>query len=448
MGSSSSPFLLLTLSFLLVLLNGFFVAAEFALVRLRDTQVQEIAASRGWPGRLLARVHSQLDSHLSACQLGITLASLGLGWLGEPAVASLLEPLFAAADLPPSLVHPVSFGLAFGSISYAHIVLGELAPKSLALKIPEPLALWLAPPLAAFRLLALPFILFLDASSARLLRALGLERVSSGPGYTTEEIRRIVSSPDPDSGSAPPEEWLPLAHALEFLELEVEDLMRPFSECSRLSCSEPVRDAIERACSARFSRYPCLREDGSVAGVVHMKDLLAALAAGELPDSLDLLLRPVEPVSPKSPASDLLRQFKAGSSHFAIVGSLESPIGFLTMDNLLEALIGEIRDEFKKSQNDILRQDDGSVLAKGSVSLFALSRSLGLYLPDDDAFSTLSGLLSSRGDIPQEGQLFEFPEFSVVVKRMRGPKVVLAKAFLPRELPAGARESASDDAPA
>lgn len=435
MGSSdlSASFFPLFSAVLLVFLNGFFVAAEFSLVKLRETKVRELAESCGWRGRLLAKVHANLDSHLSACQLGITLASLGLGWLGEPAVAALLEPAFHWAGLPERWIHPTSFAIAFGSISYAHIVLGELAPKTLALKIPDVLALWLAPPLAAFRFAMLPFIKLLDSSSCWLLRRVGLDEAhSDGAGYSTDEIRHIIAAGDAESGQIP-EEWRPLAHALEFLDLEVEDLMRPFSDAQTLSCEAPVSEQIKIAAKARFSRYPCLRPDGSVSGVVHMKDVLATFVEGVLPETLEPFVRPIEAVSPKSPASSLLRSFKAGSSHFAVVGTLERPIGFLTMDNLLEALVGEIRDEFKKSQNDILRQEDGSVLAKGSVSLFALGRSIGLELGDDDRFCSISGMLCASGELPQEGRLFEFPQFSVVVKRMRGPKIVLVKAFQRRE---------------
>src|SRR4051812_23059622 len=192
-------FLLVVLAFFLVALNGFFVAAEFGLVKLRQTRIRAIAKTQGLRGRMLARVHGQLDAYLSACQLGITLASLGLGWIGEPAFAGLLEPVFAALGVTsPEIVHGVSFVLAFGVISFLHIVVGELAPKSLAIRIPEAVGLWSAPPLYGFYWLMYPAIWLLNASANLVLRITGL----AGKGghdhhYSTDELKLILRTSTP-----------------------------------------------------------------------------------------------------------------------------------------------------------------------------------------------------------------------------------------------------------
>src|SRR3954468_6554827 len=191
--------ILVVLALLLVALNGFFVAAEFGIVTLRKTRVRAIAKSGGLQGRILYKVHSQLDAYLSACQLGITLASLGLGWVGEPAFASMLEPVFALVGVTnPQLIHGVSFVIAFGVISFLHIVVGELAPKSLAIRIPEAVGLWSAPPLYGFYWLMYPAIWLLNASANLVLRITGL----AGKGghdhhYSTDELKLILRTSTP-----------------------------------------------------------------------------------------------------------------------------------------------------------------------------------------------------------------------------------------------------------
>ena len=203
---------------LLVLLNGFFVAAEFALVKLRQTQATTIAASHGWRGRMLLSVHSRLDAYLSACQLGITLASLALGWIGEPAFAHLIGPLMTSFGVGAETTQIVSLVIAFTLISYLHIVLGELAPKSLAIRRPEAMSLWTAAPLYAFYWLMYPAIWLLNASANRMLRAFGLDADSHGEEhlYSRDELKLIVHA---KRASRAGEEYSMMQYALELPEL-------------------------------------------------------------------------------------------------------------------------------------------------------------------------------------------------------------------------------------
>lgn len=422
--------LLVALAFFLVLLNGFFVAAEFAIVKLRDTRVDAIRRTKGLRGEVLARVHGSLDAYLSACQLGITLSSLGLGWVGEPAFARLLEPLFAAAGIEsPEVIHGVSFVVAFSIISYLHIVVGELAPKSMALRQSESVSLWTALPLFAFYWLMYPFIWFLNHSAFWLLRRLGLaSRDQEGAGYSPEELRLIMRASRP-TGNLTAEEWSTLSYAMEFGELEVSDVMRPISDLTYLRLDEPWPDCLAKLRQHRFSRYPVQASSGQdFAGLLHIKDLMGLDGP---PESLQPLLRPLAQVDQNTPAVEVFRQFRDGSTQFAIVyGETGTPIGFVTFDNLLAALIGNVADEFRPGMEDWVTLDDGTLIGKGTFPLFGLERVLGIDIDDEVDASTISGLITWKLErLPTEGERIHFEEFDVLVQKMEGPRVRLVRIY-------------------
>jgi len=436
---------------LLVALNGFFVAAEFGLVKLRATRVQAIARTNGLPGRVLAKVHGQLDAYLSACQLGITLASLGLGWIGEPAFATLLHPLFALAGIESEqVIHSISLFFAFSVISFLHIVVGELAPKSWAIRRSEQVGLWLAMPLYGFYWLMYPFIWVLNTSANWVLRLFGLSDEHGHDAlYSTDELKLILRGRRLGGASAyNADEWNTIAHSLDFSRMTVSDLMRPAHEMVGLRNDVPMRDNLAVIARHRFSRYP-LFADGSgerVLGMLHLKDLLLArdgvgrgitlgIAKTEpgKTDKLDKYVRPVQYVSPKLSALELFRRFRKGAPHFALVGSKGAkPIGFLTLDNLLAALVGQIHDEFRQGDADWSRMDDGTLMGKGSLPVVSLERALGIDIDEGRAESVGGLLINALGDLPNEGQRVEFDGFDIVVKKMNGPRIVLVRVY-PRE---------------
>lgn len=434
--------LLVVAAFALVLLNGFFVAAEFGLVKLRQTRVRSLARKTGLRGKLLLTVHRHLDTYLSACQLGITLASLGLGWIGEPAFARLLEPLFALAGVTSQeLIHAVSFFFAFFVISFLHIVVGELAPKSMAIRMPERVSLWTAPPLYAFYWIMFPAIWVLNASSNKVLHWLGLDAVhGSDAHYSQEELRLILrGGHETNAGN---DEWSLMAQALDFGGLEVSDLMRPINEVVAMYKSQSLQENMETAARHRFSRYPYFDDDEkTVLGMLHLKDLFLAQQAGKPLEDLSRHLRQVEYVPPTMPALELFRRFRKGAPHFAIVGHKGSnPVGFLTLDNLLSALVGQIRDEFRQNENDWTLLDDGTLLGKGSLPLHTLGMALGFEL-DDDEVESIGGLIMEKlGEIPSEGQKISFDRFDAVVKKMNGPRIVLVRIH-PKEALANHHEN-------
>ena len=424
-------FFLVFLAFLLVLLNGFFVAAEFGLVKLRSTRVKAISKNLGWRGRMLAKVHGRLDEYLSACQLGITLASLGLGWVGEPAFAALIEPaLMNAGVVSEKLIHGIAFVIAFFTISYLHIVVGELVPKTLAIRMAERVSLWTAPALYGFYWLMFPAIWLLNKSSNIVIKTLKLKPKDGHESqYSSDELKLILRSsrPNEDFSSS---EWKVLAQAIDFRELEVSDLMHPFSDATVLLAEDTFQHNMNKIAAHRYSRYPLIGSDGKVLGIIHIKDLFIALTKQSKEVDLASITRPIKTISPETPATDLFRQLQQGAPHLTIVAyGNNPPVGFITLDNLLSALVGDISDEFKKSQSEWTKLDDGSLLGKGTLPINTLERTLGVDIASEDADTVAGLILWKLTELPKEGQRIEFDEFSIVVKKMSGPKILLIRVY-------------------
>jgi CBS domain containing-hemolysin-like protein len=429
--------LLVVAAFFLVALNGFFVAAEFGLVKLRSTRIRTIAKTQGLRGRMLAEVHTRLDTYLSACQLGITLASLGLGWIGEPAFARLLEPVFGWLGITSlELIQGISFAFAFFVISFLHIVIGELAPKSMAIRNPEAIGLWTAAPLYGFYWLMYPAIWLLNASANWVLRVAGLGGVPGHDAqYSADELKLILRSSRPGERFTR-DEWNVLAQTLDFSELEVSELMRPIHELVALERAKSVQENLQTMYHTRFSRYPYFDTNGiDVLGVIHLKDLFFAREEGKPIEDLQKYLRPIQYISPRTPALEVFRRFRKGAPHFAMIGQAgRKPLGFITLDNLLGAMIGQIRDEFRQNDNDWTRLEDGTLIGKGSLPIFSLEQLLGVDIEspalDQADVESVSGLIMVKlGDIPKEGQRIEFSQFDLVVKKMSGPRIVMVQVY-------------------
>mgnify|MGYP000961207113 FL=1 len=428
-------FLWVVAALLLVALNGFFVAVEFGLVKLRQTRIRAIVKIYGLRGRILSTVHSRLDAYLSACQLGITLASLALGWIGEPAFARLLTPVFGWLDITsPELMHIISIVFAFSAITFLHIVVGEQAPKSLAIRRPEKVSIWAAIPLYAFYWVMYPAIWLLNVSATGVLRLAGLD---GGHGhetsYSAEEIKLIVRGSHPTE-KLNQDELQVIAYTLDFSDLEVSELMRPISEVTGLYQARSLGQNLETIYHSRFSRYPYFERDGeTVLGIIHLKDLFLAQQQGKSIGNLNDYLRPVQYVAPNTPAVELFRRFRKGAPHFAIVGQKGGRAeGFITLDDMLGALVGGIRDEFRQNQNDWIRLDDDTFMGKGSLPIFTLERVLGIEIENENVDSVGGLVMWKLGDVPHEGQKVEFDQFDVVVKKMNGPRIMLVRVY-PKE---------------
>ncbi|MFL3626256.1 hemolysin family protein [Xanthomonas campestris pv. raphani] len=418
---------LLLIALLLVLLNGFFVAAEFALVKLRHTQAVGLAEHHGWRGRLLLGVHAHLDAYLSACQLGITLASLGLGWVGEPAFAHLLQPVFDTLGLSPEAAQFTALAIAFSLISFLHIVLGELAPKSMAIRRPERMSLWTAAPLYAFYWVMYPAIWVLNTSANRLLRVLCWGEVEhQSHRYSREELKLIVGRQDPNA-VAPDHGMALMSHVLELPDLVAGDLMRPREHLRSLREGMTLQTVLAEFSTSRYSRYPWFDVDGEqVLGILHTKDILVAMARGQTLDALRTLLRPATVLALESPIPRALEQFRSGATHLALcVDEHGRILGFFTLEDLLEVVVGEIEDEHRHVVRDApVRGPDGSLLVAGSTSIFRLERLLGRDLSAPDQVNSVGGLIVHQLQrLPEEGETLELDGHLLTVRRMVGHRI-------------------------
>ncbi|KTD60094.1 metal ion transporter [Legionella sainthelensi] len=430
-------FLLVFLAFILVLLNAFFVAAEFGMVKLRSTRVKAIKNIYGLRGKILFHVHKHLDAYLSACQLGITFASLGLGWIGEPAFAHLLEPLlFLIGANSPQLTTIIAFFISFSFISFLHIVVGELMPKSLAIRQSERVSLWTALPLYGFYWLMFPAIWVLNNCSNFLLKVFNLDAVHQGEhSYSTDEIKLLLNASHLH-GELTEEEVEIIEHTLDLADLKVTEVMRFTEEMVTIPINKPIKQVMDLIMEHRYTRYPVYDPDKKdVIGIIHVKDLLPVLyQQGEVKE-LRTLLRPMLKVSRRLPALDLLRKFREGMPHFALVYSGRKTIlGFVTLDNLLQVLIGRIKDEFHRTKVDWVLNNDGSISASGNCSIYSLEQAIDRDIDVDNNIDILNGLFFYRlGYVPKEGEHIDFPEFHAEIESAIASKVLKVKIY-PKKL--------------
>lgn len=420
---------------ILVLLNAFFVAAEFSMVKLRATQVQTIHDEKeyGMRGRMLFHIHQHLDAYLSACQLGITIASLGLGWIGEPAFAHLVVGLLGSIGITnPELISILAFFLAFSLISFLHIVVGELMPKSLAIRQPEKISIWTSLPLYGFYWVMYPTIWVLNTCSNFLLKLLGLgETHPSESFYSTEEIKLLFSAGHLH-GELTREEAEMLEHTLEFADLKVTELMRPKEEMVMLNLEQSMPELMKTIMEHRYSRYPVYDPSvQEIVGIIHTKDLFSTLYQQGHITEIKSLLRPVLKVNRQLPALDLLHTFREGMPHFALIYAKPKVLmGFVTLDNLLHVLIGRIKDEFHRTKVDWIANPDGSLLVSGDCSIYSLEQALDEDIHHPDELERIDELVSYMLDkIPVQGEKLLLDGHTILIEKMQGSKILTLRVW-------------------
>ncbi|MFN0278616.1 MAG: hemolysin family protein [Pyrinomonadaceae bacterium] len=403
----------------LVLANGFFVASEFALVAVRKSRIEALAAD-GNPAavRLLAMLNN-LNGYISATQLGITLSSLGLGWIGEPVVAALLEPLLIAFGELTGLsflasgpvLHTISFTIAFSFITFLHIVFGELAPKTAALELSEKVSFVVAPPLQLFyRVFSYP-IRMLDWAGTKTVRLFGLKASGEhGSSYTEDEIRSLVNL-SKESGHLNEEERRLINKVFEFSETTVKEAMIPRTAIVALPESSTLDEISKCFATSGYSRLPVYRGSlDEIAGFIHSKDLVGYMLKPRSFKIADILHKPNYVVD-TAHLEDVLRQMQKEKFHFGFVvdehGGVE---GIITLEDLLEEIVGDISDEHDEEVNEqIAPQTDGSYLLDGSLAVRDLNRRLELNVPVSEGYTTIAGfLMSEAGEILDEGQTVPF----------------------------------------
>jgi CBS domain containing-hemolysin-like protein len=315
-----------------------------------------------------------------------------------------------------------------------HIVVGEQAPKSMAIRNPEAVALFSAGPLYIFYWLMYPAIWLLNGSANLVLRIAGLSHNSGHDNhYSTDELKLILRASRPNERFTN-DEWNILAKALDFSKLEVSELMRPIHEITALYRNQSLQENLDTVFNSRFSRYPYFDSNNTdILGVLHLKDIFFGMQQGADIENLESYLRPIQFIPSHMPAVELFRQFNQGAPHFAIIGIPgQIPRGFITLDNLLSALVGEIHDEFRPCDTGWESLEDGSLLGKGSLPIFSLERILGVDIENEDLdmedVDSVGGLILAKlRDIPEENETVSFEHFDITVTVMNGPRIEWVK---------------------
>lgn len=393
-----------SLAAIIVLLaaNALFVAAEFGLVKVKRIRVETLANDGSASARMTLRILDNLEAYLAACQLGITMASLGLGWVGEPAVASILEPMFAWAGMPKALLHPTAFACGFLIFSSLHIVIGEQVPKTLAIRKPEKISLATAYILHVSYVLVWPLNWLLNKASGTILKMMGVKEASHTEVYSTEELKVMVDA-SREHGKIGQTRALMLKNLFEFDQRLVGRVMIPRGKVAALDLDATPEANLELITASPHSRFPLVASSSErpVVGLILVKDVYAALLAGEEKPWADLKRfsrKPlIVPDTQKIPA--LFEEMRTKRAHMAfVVDEYGGFTGIVTLEDLLEEIVGEIQDETDEEQADLGIEliEPGRWEAKGLASLGDVERELGLLVPPDLEANTLSGLFLAR----------------------------------------------------
>ena len=405
--------------FFLVFANGFFVASEFALVGVRRSRIEMLATSGNRGAHRLLGLLDNLNAYISATQLGITMASLALGWIGEPVFAHLLEaPL--KGRVSEVTLHTISFAVAFSIITFLHIVLGELAPKTLALEQAERVALAISWPMETFYKVFQWPIRMLDWSGTRVVRLFGLHSTKGhGSVYTAEELRRLVDI-SRQSGQLEAEEQQLIHKVFEFSDAAVREAMVPRTQVKALPLTATLEEVRSAFLSTGYSRVPVYGEQpDEIVGLLFRKDLDMGRMA---PDEFDLkkLVRPAAFIPATASLGEALRQMQAARVHFVFVidehGGME---GILTLEDLLEEIVGEINDEYDEEVREQIRIDGKTYLLDGMLSVRDANQYLKLNLPEDGGYTTIAGFLMDRaGRVLQCGDNVEHESCVFEIERV------------------------------
>lgn len=386
---------------LLIALTGFFVATEFAIVKVRSSRIDQLITEGRKGAQAAKHVITHLDEYLSACQLGITITALGLGWLGEPTVEDILHPLFEKWNMNESLAGILSFGIAFASVTFLHVVVGELAPKTIAIQKAESIALSFARPIILFYKIMYPFIWVLNGSARLLAGLFGLQPASEHDVAHSEEELRILLSESYESGEINQSELKYVNNIFEFDERIAKEIMVPRTEIVGLDISDSIETIIGIIQEEKYTRYPVIDgEKDNVLGMINIKEILTAkLTETEyrreavLQDFLKPIIRVIETV----PIHDLLVKMQKERIHMAILlDEYGGTSGLVTVEDILEEIVGDIRDEFDADEvAEIRKVADDHYLFSSRILIEEVNDLLGIHLDEEDV-DTLGGWFMTR----------------------------------------------------
>jgi CBS domain containing-hemolysin-like protein len=411
------------ITLVLVLLNGFFVAAEFAIVKIRASQLEQKAQEGNKMAILSKKIVANLDGYLAATQFGITLASLGLGWIGEPVVSKILIGAMelVGISLDPELAHQIALPTAFAIITVLHIVFGELAPKSIAIQRPEATTLVLSYPLHIFFLVFRPIVWILNGIANFILKAVGISPSHGSEVHSSDELRYLVQQ-QKESGMIEAADYDLIKNAFNFSERLARQVMIPRPQVVGVDINDFNEVKLEKIIEEGYSRIPVYEDTlDQIVGVLHLKDLLLKMRQGK-DIVLQELVRPISTVHGSKPIGALLRDFQVNRQQMAaIVDEYGGFDGIITMEDILEELVGEIQDEYDNEAPVLKNEGDNSFTVQGSISIQDLNDRLPHDLSKHADYETLAGYLIWKfGRIPAVGEKIKTKHFEfTVLKKQR-----------------------------
>ena len=425
----------LLLVFFLIFMNGFFVAAEFSCVKIRPSRLETLIQEGSRQAKYAKRLTDHLDASLSVTQLGITLASLGLGWVGEPAVATLILPVTRFFGLDDAIGHTVSLAVAFSIITAMHIILGELTPKTMAIQNVEKIMLTVALPMLIFHRVMYPFVWLLNHVANWVARQLGFEVASEGEEAHTEEDIRLLMEESHRKGLIDDTEVDFVDNVFDFTDLNVREIMTPRTDMVCLYLEDTVEENLKTILEEQLTRYPICHEDKDhIVGFLHVKDLMKVMAEGRKPN-LRRLARKALVVPESMDVSVLLKTMQKQRSQMAIVvDEYGGTSGMVTIEDIVEEIVGDIQDEFDEERPTAERRGRRVFSVDAKMLLEELDDILEVCIEDEDVDSVGGWLYDQIGTAPRVGQMAASGGNTFYVEEIDGVRITRVLIHLGQDL--------------
>lgn len=417
-----------TLVVILILLTAFFVSTEFAIVKVRTTRINQLIEEGNQRAVSVKKIIDNLDGYLSACQLGITVTALGLGWLGEHTLGQIIRPILDAIGVNPAVSPVITVGLAFLLMTFLHVVVGELAPKTIAIQKAEATVLLLAKPLIAFYVILYPFIWVLNGSARLLVRVFGINPVDGHEVAHSEEELRSLLSESYKSGEINKLEMTYMNNIFEFDDRLAKEIMVPRTEMVCLYKEDTYEENLKIMSEGQYTRFPVADEDkDDIIGLVNVKHVFTGYYSDK-EHSIESYIRPILHISEVTPIKQALRKMQKERIHMAIViDEYGGTAGLVTVEDILEEIVGEIRDEFDVNEQPMIeRIDNRTVLADGKLRLKELDELLNTDITDDEV-DTIGGWLIMNDLESEQGTMIEHNGFQFVVEEIENYQVKKVK---------------------
>ena len=433
-------FLNIVIFAILIVLTAFFVATEFAVIRVRSTRIDQLIAEGNKKAIAAKKVVSNLDEYLSACQLGITVTALGLGWIGEPTVARLLEPLFEKFQLGESVAHIISFIIAFTVVTFIHVVVGELAPKTLAIQKAEQITLLFARPIILFYRVLYPFIWALNGSARAITKLFGLKAVSEHEGAHSEEELRLILSESYKSGEINQSEFDYVNNIFEFNDRVAREIMVPRKEIISVTKDDTIESFVQIVKTEKYTRYPVVLEDDKdqIVGLVNIKEILTDVAreTGVEKRTIESYVKPILQVLESTPIHSLLLRMQKDRIHMAILmDEYGGTAGLVTVEDILEEIVGEIRDEFDADEvSEVQKVKEDHYIFDSKVLIDEVNDLLGTNI-EEEGMDTIGGWILTQNFDIQQGKSVSFDTYDFKVVEMEEHHILRVEVFKKKTKP-------------